>query len=1075
LEGHGDPSDLESFYADGYLKFEQLNLSEPLLALSKSLMPELFENLTQSKIKTGGEVWVGIHPGGALDFEGYLSVSSVPLNWLADVPPISDVKTEVTGWYTPGRDWGTRLQGLKFDWAATNVDPFDMLVTQHLGSSWQEFGISVNHLDLTLLSKLLRETQIPATKILDVLDKMRPNGSLSSLSLGKSEKGYYVSANLDGLHILPYKGIPGVKDINGYLELHGGGGLFHIADNDGFEISFPKVYRDYLPVDEAQGSVYFDWQSTKNALLVHSDPIVTKVEAGESQIMFSVDKPRSSEGRAPEVNLIIGGRELDLGQGAIFLPYRMSESLLKWLKTAIAGGNLQEFGLLFRSGPPRKNRLSKTVQLMFNTENADIKFHQQWPQLSEINGLFLVDDGVLSSQISSAALGRASVVQATAKYSAFQPVEQRKLIVDASLKAGLSEAMDVLAHSPLREKLGPMVDWHYAGQSQTQMHLEIPLAKETAQSAISGDYQISSVLNNALVSITDSPIELEDVSGLVGFSSENGLYSDNLIGTLWQQPLSASIFKSDSQQKVALKTIVKPTSLNQFIDLPWDSVVSGVIPLDAMLNIDLQYSDRPVTLHLASMMQGAELNMPAPLGKPLEEPRELDITLYFDPGFKRLEGSLGDLLLTDLYFQQGVFQKGLVSYDRAVGLPENGMLRVAAYLPTTNLDIWRPLTDLITENKRLSGSWNTVFDLQFDRLSLATVEIEAIGAQVRALESGINIAFTSSLADGQATLPWDKHRPPEIDLSRLELPNLVLEKSTAIDPRQLIALDVSVNQLSVGEKTLGSLSFELRPELAGAAFNNISGNLFGLRPGAFAAEAPTEFFWGYDGQAHLSKVVGPVGVDNIGDLFGGFGMPDVLDSQSGKLYVDLSWQGKPWAIDKENLKGDFKVNLIDGSFYRSSGGAEATLKVISLFNFANWLRRLQLDFSDVVGQKLAYNRLDGSLSFNQGVFSLNEPLKMRMPSGRMSMAGDFNLMDETVDAQLIATLPVATNLPWLVGLAGGLPAAVGVYVTSKLVEKQVDRLSSISYTLSGPWDDVEVSVNEIFAAELPETSKPSDQ
>lgn len=91
---------------------------------------------------------------------------------------------------------------------------------------------------------------------------------------------------------------------------------------------------------------------------------------------------------------------------------------------------------------------------------------------------------------------------------------------------------------------------------------------------------------------------------------------------------------------------------------------------------------------------------------------------------------------------------------------------------------------------------------------------------------------------------------------------------------------------------------------------------------------------------------------------------------------------------------------------------------------------------------------------------------MDMPSGRMSMAGDFNLVDETVDAQLVATLPMATNLPWLAGLSGGLPAAVGVYITSKLMEKQVDRLSSISYDLSGPWDDIEVSVNEIFAAEL---------
>ena len=59
----------------------------------------------------------------------------------------------------------------------------------------------------------------------------------------------------------------------------------------------------------------------------------------------------------------------------------------------------------------------------------------------------------------------------------------------------------------------------------------------------------------------------------------------------------------------------------------------------------------------------------------------------------------------------------------------------------------------------------------------------------------------------------------------------------------------------------------------------------------------------------------------------------------------------------------------------------------------------------------------------------------------------------------------------MVGLTGGLPAALGVYVTSKLVEKQVDRISSISYELSGSWDDVEVAVDKIFAAELTEPNE----
>ena len=259
--------------------------------------------------------------------------------------------------------------------------------------------------------------------------------------------------------------------------------------------------------------------------------------------------------------------------------------------------------------------------------------------------------------------------------------------------------------------------------------------------------------------------------------------------------------------------------------------------------------------------------------------------------------------------------------------------------------------------------------------------------------------------------------------------------------------------------------------MSGAAFNNISGNLLGLRPGLSDAEPPTEFFWSFDGETHSSRLIGPVAVDNIGDMFVSFDIDKVVDSESGKLTFDLAWQEKPWGLSRENITGDFDIKLTDGSFYKSAGGAGGALKLVSLFNFANWLRRLQLDFSDVVGQNLEYNRLKGKLHFENGVASLRDPLKMNMPSGRMSMAGDFDLVNETVDTRLVATLPVATNLPWVVAMMGGLPAAAGVYVTSKLVEKQVDRLSSISYEVTGPWDDVKVSVDKIFAAELKGTSE----
>lgn len=1080
VEGQGDPSDLEAFHADGYFRLDNFNISEPIVDLSQSLLPKLFDNLSNFKANASGEVWFDIHPGGSLDFEGDLTITEIPLNWLADVPPIKNLSTVLTGWFTAGSDWGLRLQGFDFDWSDSQIEPLDLVFSQRLGSHWQDFDISVNQLDITVLSNLLRETKVPSDKLLETIDQLRPRGDLSALTLGQNEAGYYASANLENISVRPFKGAPGVKNIDGYLEVQSSGGLFHLTDSDGFEVFFPKVYRDYLHVEKSEGTVYLDWQPQAKMLTARSTPMKTTVDAGTSNIMFSVQQQLPANGTIPEVNLIIGGRDIDAAYMEKYLPYKTPERLSKWLKTAVLGANVKELGMLLRSGPPRKNITSRTTQLLFKTENTDVDYHPDWLGMRGVDALVLVDDAYVDAVATAGTIGGANILQADAVLGD-PAIGMQVLTVNAQVDTGLGEAIDLLAQSPLRDRIGPLAGWQYEGSVDAQLHLEIPL-KKVAGKTVVGDYQISTELSGGSVTIPNTAIAISQLEGALNFSIMDGLYSDNISGEFWQRPLQAKLFKTGRQQKVAISTEIQPASLNKLVAFPWTKVLTGTIPIEGLLSIKpTDDPGSPVTLQLVSQMQRSEIKLPQPLGKASGESRALDITMHFDPNFKRLEGSLGDRLVTDLHFDQAQLSHGLVSFDRSLSVPEAGELLVASYLPTTDLDLWRPVVALFSETSvAKEASWQPLFDLQFDQLDLATVKIADIAARIRLAEESINVAFTSDLADGKLLLPYADGAVPGLHLARLSLPNTLLDAKIGqqgMDPRTFMAVDFSVDALVVGDKKWGSLGFELRPEVSGAAFNAIAGDVFGLSPGLFEEQPDLEFFWRYDGAKYSSRLIGPVGINNIGDLFSGLNIPKIVDSKSGKMVFDLSWQDQPWKISRENITGDFQINLQDGSFYTSTGGAGAALKLVSLFNFANWLKRLQLDFSDVTSQNLAYNDLVGTIHFENGVASLLDPLSMKMPSGRMNMAGDFDLTNEQVDAQLVATLPVATNLPWVVALLGGVPAAAGVYLTSKLVEKQVDRLSSISYTLSGPFDDVDVAVDKIFAAELKaadENKKPSN-
>jgi hypothetical protein len=83
-------------------------------------------------------------------------------------------------------------------------------------------------------------------------------------------------------------------------------------------------------------------------------------------------------------------------------------------------------------------------------------------------------------------------------------------------------------------------------------------------------------------------------------------------------------------------------------------------------------------------------------------------------------------------------------------------------------------------------------------------------------------------------------------------------------------------------------------------------------------------------------------------------------------------------------------------------------------------------------------------------------------SSGFQFSGVTDLVSQTVEGELVVTLPVANNLPWVAALAAGLPIAAGVFVVSKVFQKQVDRFSSGVYKVSGPLEKPDVSFDRIF-------------
>ena len=290
---------------------------------------------------------------------------------------------------------------------------------------------------------------------------------------------------------------------------------------------------------------------------------------------------------------------------------------------------------------------------------------------------------------------------------------------------------------------------------------------------------------------------------------------------------------------------------------------------------------------------------------------------------------------------------------------------------------------------------------------------------------------------------------------------LSAEKEQELQQLALKAFDV------IGGQGWGHVSFDYSPVSKGILAKNIRGNLRGLK-----TQGSTLALYQRDTHAWETSFSGVIRTSNIAKVMENFGYPGMVTSKKTTFDMSINWPGYPDQLDVNRLAGTVDINMQKGKFItEQSEGDNTLLNLISLLNFDTLVRRLRLDFSDLSADGLAYDSVTGQLNFkNDYVYLKNDsPLTVDTTSADLQLVGDINLKQQTIDSQLVATLPIAGNLAVAAALTAGLPAAVGVYVVGKLFKEQMDDFASVRYNVTGSWSDPKMQVDKIFESQANKT------
>lgn len=1059
-EAYGDPRDTADFYAAAYLDVKEAKFSA-LAPLFRNRAP-----LIESEVN--GKIWLDWRRDNQFVMRGEISAPELAVGALWNKPEdvFSGVAMRFSSSYE-NQQTSIDFSEFRARWRGQELD-FGGMRLGLLGIDQLNFALPA--LELAAASDVLLASAVLPPSVQKILRDLAPSGTLKSLQLqllglASEARTFLLRSELAAVAVEAWQGAPAASGVFGYLEVDGEGGTV-ILDTADLSLAFPGLYDEAFAFSDF--SAELRWLISDEVVDIYSGVIRARDGTTAFSALLDLSLPRSKESEAPPmIMLAIGGRDVDAQLHKKYVPRVLSEGLRDWLASSIEAGHASELGFLYHGSLRASDEGGPSIQLFADFDDVRLAYLAEWPAVeAETASLFIDNNRVFAASKTARLLNNIAIDNLDV---AIRPDAKgvSVLSVNAQAAPSFGQARRLFSDTPLVDVVGNVFqDWSGSGRSNVDFSLDFPLVGE-ASPAI----QLRADVNFPRLNIASVQLPLTDVKGELRYSSRDGLSSKNLRSLLFLQPVAAVISQQDKVVNIAAHSRIAAKNIEHWLQLPPLQFFNG--STDVSVNITAGAGDAS-GLIMRSDMRGIEIALPQPLYKAADLQQPLEIELPFGPDEGNMYIRLADTATMAVAFLDG----GMSAAQLVVGVgqvPEFvvGELGVGGRLDFASYDQWQ----LIAQQMFASKSHNakkaeslpiSIENLNIGELAIFGLILDDVALQAKEGDSAWLLHVDSRQVTGELNVPNLAGETITARLSKLMFPAADKGAESPLlnfDPRSLPGLDLEVASLHMGDEKLGHLGFNLRVDDGGAHFENISGNLRGVQLD-IADQPSAQLDWLYAGNGEIQTALrGSFGLADVGELMQRSGYDRPMESRRGNMQIDMQWPGAPDAMLLSNSSGTLQFDLSKGRFLKSSDTASGALRVLSIFNMANVIRRLKLDFRDVFNKGIAFDTMRGDIEIENGQLLLRQPLAVSGPSSRFKMTGSVNLYNDVADLQLTAMLPVGSNIPWVVALLGGIPAAAGAYVVGKIFEEQVDKFSSVVYDISGPIQNPNLELRKVFSVD----------
>ena len=884
------------------------------------------------------------------------------------------------------------------------------------------------------------------------LVNLAPEGRMERLGVRVDRAGVAFVASGSDAAVFAYNGVPEVDNVSFRMIGHPRALRLDLAARN-HQLAFP----DFVPAtgirDRTSGSLTVALGSDHYGMRGEWQ---TESEGSRGSVGLALARSVEVDDVRVTADAVVD--RIALPSAKDYLPLDLEPQLRQWLLEGLVDGQLAGSRLLYHGDAKTlPGRAARRFEMTADIDNGVIDYHPDWPRASGVAGSFVVTGGETRMQ------GEGRIFRTDISDLAVRvPASGERVEVELRAEATVDQLIDFAWQTPVHEAMPFLSEaWVGAGRASVVAELDLPLRGQSLRPA---DMRLDFTFRDASIDLADLGLHIDAMDNRVGFEWPAAVASDASQGTLFGAPVRIAIDSDDDQVTFALDGSAMVADAYRLLDIVDPGIATGSFDFNARFTV-FPGSGRASELRVESDLAGVSVALPSPLGKAVDESRELAATLQF----------LDDYTAVSLSY--GAASGWVHATDTGIRAASLG---IGAPIPMADSGVGRVVIggglDLVdgTDITAFIGGFgdggtgdaddepepagHLAWELRRFRIGkvvLDAVELDDLVLDGFSDPGEVGFSITSEAVKG--TVARSGSEPWQVRLTDVSLAAPEAE-GDPLDPAlidSLIAADVVLDRVRVGDADYGSWRFGLRPVAEGVRLVDVGADLRGLR-----IDSTAPGLWSRTGRTVFE---GTVTAGDLKDVLPLWDFAPSVESESFTSSGRLSWPGSPMNFELTGLSGEAELRLMNGRFLDVEQGAGAT-RIMSLINFSTIVKRMSLDFSDVFGRGVSFNEVVAPLALVDGRAWFTEPARIKGTGLRFEISGDVNLVTGALDNEMVVTLPVNASLPWYAAiLAMSNPAAAaGVLVGRQLFKDPIEKLSSGMYQVGGTFDEPDVQFVRMF-------------